>query len=94
MGLGLLYMAEAGWDVRARSLNEQYSRGILALHLVAVFIGVWALAVVAHPVREVNRALKLLLFSRIKPEQREALAPMARQMATNAVLFGVIGALT
>lgn len=94
MLLGALYMAQAGWDFRARSLNEQYARGILWLHLVAVLVGVWALAVIGHPVREVNRALKLLLFARIKPEQREALAPMARQMATNAVFFGVIGALT
>ncbi|MBX3460820.1 MAG: serine/threonine protein kinase [Planctomycetes bacterium] len=94
LALAVINMHHAGWDFRPRSLEAGWSRGILGLHIVAVLAGVWAIAVVTHPVAEVNHALRRLLFGRIKPHERERLAPMARLMATGAALFGCVGALT
>ena len=92
--LGGLHMHLAGWDFHVRTLQENYPRGILVLHLVAVLAGVYALALIAHPMRDVHFALRKLLICRISPEQRAEIAPMARMLATNALLFGAVGSLT
>jgi hypothetical protein len=91
--LALFFMHQAGWEWRIQRMPQDFRRGTLAVHLLAVLAGVWVLAQIGHPTHEVNRALSLLLTRRMKPEQRERVAPMARSFASNAVLFGAMGSL-
>ncbi len=94
-GLGALGMALSGWDfIHTAEIRQDMRRGTLVLHLFAVLGGVWALAHIAHPPREIHKALKLMMSRRISPAQREELGPMARQLGTNAVVFGAIGSIT
>ncbi len=93
--LGLLGAHLAGWEFdRIPTWRMEVRRGTLSLHLVAVLAGVWGLAHIAHPGVEIRRAFKLLFSRKLSPEQREEVGPMARQFATNAVIFGAIGSIT
>jgi serine/threonine protein kinase len=93
--LGLLGAHLAGWQFdRIPTWRMEIRRGTLSLHLVAVLAGVWALAHIAHPGVEIRRAFKMLFSRKLTKEQREEVGPMARQFATNAIIFGAIGSIT
>ncbi|GIK52223.1 MAG: serine/threonine protein kinase [Planctomycetaceae bacterium] len=93
--LGLLGMALCGWDFwHTREVQQDMRRGTLLLHLLAILVGVWALAHIAHPAGEIRRSFRLLFSPRMEPQQRADLGPMARQFATNAILFGAVGSIT
>ncbi len=91
--LAAFFMDQAGWEWRIQRMPADFRRGTLVLHLLAVLAGVWVIAQIGHPTREVNRAMRMLLSRRMTREQRERVAPMARSFASNAVLFGAMGSL-
>ncbi|MBZ0137777.1 MAG: serine/threonine protein kinase [Planctomycetes bacterium] len=91
--LAVFFADRAGWEWKIQRMPSDFRRGTLVLHLVAVLAGVWTIAQIGHPTREVNRALRLLLTKRMTKRQREQVAPMARAFAGNAVLFGAMGSL-
>ena len=93
LALSLFFMDQAGWQWKIQRMPADFRRGTLMLHVVAVLAGVWVLAQIGHPTREVNRALRMLLTKRMNKQQREQVAPMARALASNAVLFGAMGSL-
>ena len=91
--MALFFMHQAGWEWNIRRMPADFRRGTLAVHLIAVLAGVWMLAQIGHPTREVNFAMRMLLTRRISPEQRVKIAPMARAFGSNALLFGAMGTL-
>ena len=93
IAMAVFFADRAGWEWKLQRMPSDFRRGTLALHLVAVLAGVWTIAQIGHPTREVNRALRMLLTRRMTKEQREQVAPMARSFASNAVLFGAMGTL-
>ncbi|MCA8934958.1 MAG: serine/threonine protein kinase [Planctomycetes bacterium] len=93
VALAVFFMNTAGWEWKLQRMPADFRRGTLMLHLVTVLAGVWVLAQIGHPTREVNRAMRALLTKRMTPELRKQVAPMARAFASNAVLFGAMGTL-